>query len=180
MNATEKIKMQEENKRLREALKTSQWAMQQPVNDWKGECEAKALKACTEALAATEQSEAQEPEVKIKRFDVDGEFVLYRDHLAAIAALKQEQAGMVWQPIETVPKDGRDVLLLMRDRRILEADWQSIDGHDHAWIGVVCGLRYEGDWGFTHWMLPADANIDAAISAQKMEGCLQKDTGKPQ
>jgi hypothetical protein len=46
-----------------------------------------------QALAATEQPEAQESGVKIKRYDVDGEFVLYRDHIAVISALKQERAG---------------------------------------------------------------------------------------
>lgn len=40
----------DENKRLRAALNTAMWAMQQPLDQWKGECEQKALNEARAAL----------------------------------------------------------------------------------------------------------------------------------
>lgn len=37
--------------RLRAAALVAQWALREPLNDWKGECERKALDALSEALA---------------------------------------------------------------------------------------------------------------------------------
>lgn len=40
-----------ENERLRAALNTAMWAMRQPLDEWKGECERKALDEARAALA---------------------------------------------------------------------------------------------------------------------------------
>lgn len=43
-------KAEAENERLRAALNTAMWAMQQPLDQWKGECERKALNEARAAL----------------------------------------------------------------------------------------------------------------------------------
>lgn len=73
MNQTEQM--------LREALKQAVYAMRQPNDAWKGDCEALALKMCNEALAATAE---QEDTYLQDRCEVQGELGKYelRDHEA--------------------------------------------------------------------------------------------------
>lgn len=81
-----------------------------------------------------------------------------------------------WQPIETAPRDGTEILgwrsdcgvLLVRwvcpedfctDREIEEMGADSAEQEDWFCADFICGDRMEGDEAPTHWMpLPAPPN----------------------
>lgn len=48
---SERDTLRAESERLRKALNTAMWAMRQPLDEWKGECERKALDEARAALA---------------------------------------------------------------------------------------------------------------------------------
>ncbi len=61
---------------------------------------------------------------------------------------------MEWQPIETAPKDGSEVLLFVPSasfgRNVMSAVWDNDNGGcDASWV-VLEG--YIGEYNPTHWM----------------------------
>lgn len=74
-----------------------------------------------------------------------------------------------WQPIETAPKDGTEVLVYRDDQGVMLArytsaaefltdtelaDWTEEQAYQEDWFGAdfICGYRMDGDLVPTHWM----------------------------
>ena len=83
-----------------------------------------------------------------------------------------------WQPIETAPKDGTEVLLgrfaegCRRHGRIRVDRW-SLPEHGRGWIGF--GQFNPESWPATHWMplpKPPDAALEAVESMLIKQGML--------
>lgn len=101
----------------------------------------------------------------------NGAFVLYADHVAALTA---EQQAHQWQPIETAPKDGTEIIGWRKDCGPILVRWTSCDAfcteaeleelneeeaftQDWFYADFVAGGRLEGSEVPTHWMpLPGD------------------------
>jgi|SRR6185437_243215 len=89
------------------------------------------------------------------------------------------QGNATWEPIATAPKDGKAVILLMGDGKVLHARWLHLDDYDPCWVGSVCGLLYsEDEWQFSGWTR-FDASAMLKLSLDMEEGAAPKnDSGR--
>ena len=69
---------------------------------------------------------------------------------ALIQALADEVRGKEWQPIETAPKDGRDVLLYLKDEIIGSGHW-SVAGSADCWFTGGGFCHEDDEYPATHW-----------------------------
>jgi hypothetical protein len=86
------------------------------------------------------------------RSPIDRAFVAFQQEASSAALNELNAAPDGWQPIETVPLDATQVLLYHTDGRVLHAEWSDVDDCAPMWRGVLCGIGYDNDWEFTHWM----------------------------
>ena len=101
---------------------------------------------------------------------------------------------MNWQPIETAPRDGTEILAWRRDCRIMLVRWDapenllsdsecealgdSAGGYDWIYADFVQGDWLEGDMIPTHWMPLPDAPDTGTTLQNATEGMQAAETGQ--
>jgi hypothetical protein len=71
------------------------------------------------------------------------------------AEVRRLREALTWQPIETAPKDGTWVIVLMRNGQVWKASWGRDRQNELHWCTHVLS---PADRVVTHWMpLPAPA-----------------------
>ena len=79
--------------------------------------------------------------------------------------IKELETASVWQPIETAPKDGTDILLWVNDS---EAVTGCTLPNDRYWSMPIPSMYYEYDHP-THWMPLPQPPSDQALAATEAD-----------